>query len=222
MTSVHREIERMRAMLEAAAASAAPGSECPEPDLLWRALHQELSSSAAEDVVAHIAGCPSCREAWKLAREIADSGRPEEAPQPADHPKALRTPWHMAAAAVAAAACIVIGVAIVRDRRDEPTRFRDPAPSTVSAIVSPDIPLSRDPCLLRWTPGPEGSRYQVHVATEALEVIASSGTIDAVEYQLPSEAVASLPPGSKLVWQVEVLAPDGARWSSPVFTATLE
>jgi hypothetical protein len=83
-------------------------------------------------------------------------------------------------------------------------------------------PLPRSQCVLRWSPGRPGSRYDVRVATEALEPVATGRGLGVAEYRVPDEALASLPGGTKLLWQVEALLPDGSRWTSPTFVVRIE
>ena len=49
--------------------------------------------------------------------------------------------------------------------------FRDAGSYVVESLVKTDETLPRDAFVLRWKPGPEGSRYQVSVTTEDLKLL---------------------------------------------------
>ena len=42
------------------------------------------------------------------------------------------------------------------------------------------------------------------------------------QLRIPASALASLPPGTKLLWQVDAVRPDGSHQTSPTFTTPLQ
>ena len=60
--------------------------------------------------------------------------------------------------------------------------FRASPAFVVESLVPADAALPRDAFRLRWTPGPEGSRYQVRVTTEDLQVLATAADLTAPEF----------------------------------------
>ena len=139
--------------------------------------------------------------------------------------RASRRPGPLAWIGVAAAvtAIAVGGAALVRRGRevDRPL-FRDSERLAIRSLVPESIPLSRARCVLRWSGGPAGTRYNVEVATERLEIVDRARDLDRPEYLVPAKALAALPPGARLLWQVELRAPDGSRLTSPTFVNRLD
>ena len=53
-------------------------------------------------------------------------------------------------------------------------------------------------------------------------VLATARDQPKAEYRVPAAALAGLPPGARLLWQVDAVYPDGSRRTSPTFTATVQ
>jgi hypothetical protein len=126
--------------------------------------------------------------------------------------------WLAAAAALLVATTVGIVLLFDRPPADE---YRTPPGYTVASLVPDDVPLSRDAFRLRWTPGPDGSRYQVRVTTEDLRVLATAADLTVAELVVEPAAFASLPDGATVFWQVDVSLPTGERNSSPAFAVRL-
>jgi hypothetical protein len=214
-------LDRLRAMLAASAVSAAPTGDCPTPDQIWAALDGDLSGPEVEALAGHLAGCAGCREAWQLARRVAGENGEVRPIDRAERP-AFRRRWRPLLAGMAAAALLVVGLGVIVKTRTQRVEYREPEQGEITSLVGPDVALPHSHCLLRWSPGPDGSQYKVDVATESLEVIATSDIIDTPEYLVPPETLARLPAGAKLVWQVELMDPEGTVTLSPVFVNYLE
>jgi hypothetical protein len=203
-----------------------PRPDCPEPAALWDAARGEAAPGEAQRLVRHTAECPACAEAWRLAVEVGRGMA--EAPgatavgtslAPSRRPGPLA--WIGIAAAVTAIA--VGGAALVqRGREVDPPLFRDSERLALRSLVGESIPLSRARCVLRWSGGPAGTRYNVEVATERLEILDRARDLDRPEYLVPAKALAALPPGARLLWQVELRAPDGSRLTSATFVNRLD
>jgi hypothetical protein len=217
MTS-HDDLERLRAAFAASAEDAAPGESCPDPERLLSARRFELPAEAIRSLVAHTAACGACAEAWRLAGEV-DVLLPR--PAAATPPSRSRTWWGGWTSALAAAAVLVIALgALVGERRGP--AYREGAGLVLRSLVPEGRPLPRQACVLRWSPGPPGSRYAVDVAREDLAPIAAARGLERAEYRVPPESLAGLPRGATLLWRVEAVLSGGGRLGSVTFLATLE
>jgi hypothetical protein len=127
------------------------------------------------------------------------------------------------AAAVALAASLLVAVGIYREAvvPSQPT-YRASQEATVRSLLAAGQALPREAAVLRWTPVAGATSYDVSVSTEDLRQVASAHGQTATAYQLPKEALASLPQGAKLLWQVDAVFPDGHHVTSPTFTTALQ
>jgi hypothetical protein len=72
--------------------------------------------------------------------------------------------------------------------------------------------------VLRWSPVPGAESYDVRISTEDLRrLVLTAQSLKTASYAIPESALAGLPPGSKLLWQVDAVFPDGSRRSSATF-----
>ena len=216
---------RLREAWATASGQATPRLDCPEPGALWDAARGEAPPGEAHLLVRHTAECPACAEAWRLAVEVGRGMAEAPGAEGVDASRASRRPgplaWIGIAAAVAAIA--VGGAALVgRGREVERPLFRDSERFALRSLVSESVPLSRTHCVLRWSGGPAGTRYNVEIASERLEVLDRARDLDRPEYLVPAKALAALPPGARLLWQVELRAPDGSRLTSATFVNRLD
>ena len=135
---------------------------------------------------------------------------------PRSHALPWTSSWLAAAAAVVLAATTGIVSLVNQPAADE---FRTSPGYAVTSLVLADTPLPRSEFRLRWTPGPEGSRYQVRVTTEDLQVLTRATDVAAPEFVVPIAPLAVLPDGARVFWQVDVSLPTGERITSPTFVA---
>jgi hypothetical protein len=126
--------------------------------------------------------------------------------------------------AAAAALVVVVGLMLRQGpiRDDQPPQYRTGEEIAIQSLLPEEAPLPRSACLLRWSAGPEGSRYNVEVATADLEVIARARGLEREEFAVPANRLADLPPGAELLWRVEATLPDGRTITTPTFIARLE
>jgi Putative zinc-finger len=216
---------RLRDAWAMASADAAPRPDCPEPAVLWDAARGEAPPGEARRLVQHTAECAACAEAWRLAVEVGRGmvEAPGVEPVAAARTRRPAGPLAWIAMAAAAVAIAVGGAALVgRGREAERPLFRDSERLALRALVPESVPLPRTRCVLRWAGGPAGTRYNVEVATERLEVLDRARDLDRPEYLVPAKALAALPPGARLLWQVELRAPDGSRLTSATFVNRLD
>jgi hypothetical protein len=195
-------------------------ARCTEEDLdqVWRAVSGDLPPETRRAMVARIAVDPAYAEAWRVAHELQQAHRGD---LPAS---ALVTPrsWSPAWLGLAAALLVGVGITLFQIPRQPENTFRTQAPYAVESPIPSDASLARDAFVLRWTPGPEGSRYQLRLTTEDLRVVAAASDIGTPEYRVPADSLSNLPAGSRLFWQVVVSMPNGERISSPTFVVRVQ
>jgi hypothetical protein len=207
----------LRAALARRSERAVPTAACPEPSVLWDLAAGDLEAAPARAVAAHAVGCPACREALHLAREagaaLSTTGTASGAA-----PRS-RTPWLAAAAILLVAAGTLLYVR--RAERPAPPDFRDQETVRIEALgpIGP-VPGGAE-TVLRWTPV-EGARYDLTLAREDLEVLSVVRGIAAAEYTVPGDLLHRLPPGERLLWQVEAILADGRKIRSGTFSVRFE
>jgi hypothetical protein len=223
VTGADFDVERLRAALRAASEGSRPRDDCPPPERLWGTLQKELPAEARREVIEHLALCPACSEAWRMAIEMLPGPVPEASPARPWLPDWLGARPFVPLAA-AAALVVAVGAGLLLDRapdvRDEPGYREGRSPQILSRVTE-DEPLPRDDFRLRWSPGPQGTRYDVRVTTESLEPVASVTGRTEPEWLVPESALAPLPSGARLLWQVEMRLPGGERRDSETFAASL-
>jgi len=187
---------------------------CPDPDRIWLAARGELAWAEVESLLQHAAACPACTIAWRLAHEqaIADGALAGRA-----NPRRRAPAW--ARYAAAAVVLLVLGGYVVQRsfRRVEESAFRATSPNAIAASTPDGAELSRAEFRLRWTPGPAGARYAIQVTDDRLGEIAEAKGLSVSEFQVPQAALARLPDGAKVLWQVKGTMPDGQRVTSGTF-----
>jgi hypothetical protein len=195
-------------------------AECPDPEQLFEAASGNLARDQRSKLVEHVSRCAECTEAWRIAMELGV--RPTGSASAADAlgrdgmPLVRRT-------ALAASVVLALGVGsyVALSVRDDAPRYRDAAdPQTPASLVTGALP--RDRFVLRWSPGPPGSSYSVRLSTADLGLLLEQPGITASELAVPTSALAQVKSGDRLLWQVEVLLPDGRRIPSETQVLTLQ
>jgi hypothetical protein len=92
----------------------------------------------------------------------------------------------------------------------------------IQSLIPETTPLARGELVLRWSAGPQGSIYDVHVTTESFAPVATAEGLDRPEWRVPEEQLAAIAGGTRLLWRVDALLPDGRRAESPTFFVLLE
>jgi hypothetical protein len=227
-------VERLRAAFRAGES----GEEAGEPvdaDRVWRAVSGESTPEERREVVARVAADPAWASAWRLAHELNRSAsdataraerepaRDSRARHDAERPRASRHRFHFAwsrpvwgALATAALVLVVVGVSL-RQGPDDLPRMRGGETVAIASGVPEDAPLPREHCVLRWSGGPEGTRYSLQLSSDDLSVVHREESLARNEYPVPAEVLAKLPSGTKLLWQVEARLPDGQVRRSATF-----
>jgi hypothetical protein len=190
---------------------------------IWLAVSGALPPEERRELVERTATDPGCAETWRIASEMWRASQASAVREDAVPAPALTTRWTPRWLATAAAFFLVtaIGVVSLVNRRtgDE---FRTSSGFVVASLVPADRALPRNAFRLRWTPGPEGSRYQVRVTTEDLRVLATADDLSAPEFAVDPAALSGLPGGASVFWQVDVSLPNGERLTSSTFITPIE
>jgi hypothetical protein len=201
------------------------GSEVPEDlcERIWLAVSGALPPEERRELVERTATDPGCAEAWRVASELWRASQAAGVGGAAVAAPRLTTRWTPPWLSAAAALLLVtaIGVVSLLNRRpgDE---FRASSGFVVESLVPADMALPRDAFRLRWTPGPEGSRYQARVTTEDLQVLATAADLTAPEFSVDPAVLSGLPGGASVFWQVDVSLPNGERLMSSTFITRVE
>jgi len=194
------------------------GEGCPGSEEMWDAVLGRLTPARTYELVDHTASCPACAEAWRLAHRLQRELGSQQAAK-----RSRRRPWTTLVAAAAAVVLTVIGFRSLVPGGGAPVPvFREADTATIRSLLPEDRLLPRENCLLSWSPGPDSTRYDLSVATGGLSVITSIKGLEQTAYQVPPEALADLPNGAKLLWQVEAIRPDGSRVTSQTFVSHLQ
>jgi hypothetical protein len=200
-------------------------TELPEDlrDRIWLAVCGALPPEERRDVVERTATDPGCAEAWRVATEMwrasqasAVAGGTVAAPR-------LTTGWPPRWLAAAAVLILVTAGGMFSLFNLRPgDEFRASPGVVVASLVPADMPLPRNAFRLRWTPGPEGSRYQLRVTTEDLQVLVTVADLTTSEFVIEPVALSGLPGGASVLWQVDASLPNGARLTSSTFITRVE
>lgn len=202
--------------------TAADAAGCPAADRLWAAANRELGPAETRDVVDHVAVCPACAEAWRLARHLGqDAAATAMAPAgaPRFRPARNARPW--ALAAVAAALVAVLGIGFQQLRTPAPAELRGGDGAALRPRVADGAALPRDRFELAWEPVAGAVEYDLRVTTAELAPVASRRGLEEPRYRVPPERLAALADGSRLYWQVEAALEDGGREVSPAWEVTI-
>lgn len=217
--------EALRAAWRGRRAGSPPAAGCPPASDLWSAVRGELPAEARRAVVDHTSSCAACAEAWRLAVALT----PDPIPVAPEAPRSVLAwlPRPGVLAPLAAAAALVVALAagfglLTGPRPGRTPEFRGAEVPVIRSLLGEAQALPRGSFRLQWTAAGEGSRYDVQVTTEALEVVASVQGLAEPVHVVPESALLRLPAGARLLWRVEAVLPDGERVASPTFVARLE
>jgi hypothetical protein len=211
-----REIAALRDAFASLSHRATPEVGCPTPDHIWEAAHGGLTQAETHEVIDHTASCGVCAEAWRIACAVETTvgGAVVEA---------RRWSWRWMAVAAAAVVVLVAGATVqFRSRQAPPAAtYREAREDVIRSLVPEAEALPRDAFVLRWTPGPEGSRYNLRVARSDLTELVHAKGLSAAEQRIEPSVISTVPTGDRLLWQVEMILPDGRRTQSATFVTSL-
>ncbi len=230
--------DRLREEFASAQNIAADAKFCPDTSLIWDSAAETLTGEGNESLLRHTSTCGACAASWRLARELLSEdlpqALPEETPDMPDdassrfaegrRSRARSRPWWLG---LAAAAMLVLAVSFFAIQQFETVdpgepQYRTTPGGGLAAEIDPAAPLPRDEVVLRWSGAPAGTTYDVRVTTDRLAPLHRSFGIEQAEHRVPQDALADLPPGAVILWTVTAHLPDGRRWTSVSFRATVE
>jgi hypothetical protein len=209
-----RDAPLKAAFRDLAAASDEPCTD-EEVDRIWRAAAGDLDADGRRDLVDRMAANPAAAEAWRVAqamREVQGYGAPAAT--------GARHSWSPAWIGLAAALTLAVGLGLFQlNRASAPPAdvYREQSISSVESLIPADTVLARDAFVLRWSPGPAGSRYLVRVTTDDLRVLTTVADVNTPEVTIPAAALDGAGAGSRVLWQVVTTLPSGQTVSSPTF-----
>ena len=222
----HNDATRLEQAFSTEEYDHAPGG-CPSDEDLWASASGDLNPAANEAIILHLAQCSECSSIWRLGREILPEDHLSGASVVSIEDRRPSRSWRrvLLPAAAAAAAAILIGVGLStglflkNDPASTPV-FRDQG-NDYKILPSPEArSLPRFACNLRWTTGPEGTRYDLIVTDGDLEILSTVKGLEEPEYTLPQEKLPA--PMDELFWRVTARLPDGGSVSSETFTTVID
>lgn len=229
MTTTIEDDAGLREAFAARTGRAPAGPEgCPEPGRIYDAAWGELPPGEMREVVEHLALCPDCAEAWRLAvaiEEEAAAGAGEADFRPAPPRPSYLQPLRVAATVALAVVAVGVVWTVLRAPEEEPV-YRAAGEPEIRSLVPADQALPREEAVLRWSPVPEddpaGTTYDLLVSTAELVSVAEADGLEEARYRLAPEALKDLPAGANLLWRVEAHLADGRTVRSPTFTTAIE
>jgi hypothetical protein len=212
VTTPHDVDDRLKDAFRAISADSRIDATEADVERVWRAVSGDLPAAERRDVVDRMASEPAVADAWRVAHELR---RAQMGGTPVDIGSSPRS-WTPAWIGLAALLVLSVGVSLVQFRTPADT-LRDSGRYVIESLVASDATLPRDAFVLRWKPGPDGSRYQVRVTTEDLRVLTTAVDLTAPELKIPLERLSDVAPNTRVLWQVVVALPGGETVSSPTF-----
>jgi hypothetical protein len=229
VTDRHASDERLRAAFQSLGDTAREQPSAEDLEKVWRAASGDLPADERRELVDRMSTDPSLAESWRVAHELqhgASHGvrlQPDSAARHAQEPREARwwiKPWVAAAALVILA--IGVGIVVQRSRPAGDDTLRDAGRTQIESLVPYDTSLPREAFRLRWTPGPAGSRYDVRVTTEDLQLLTTATDLMQPELVVNVDALATLASRTRVFWQVDVKGPGGGTISSPTFVVRVQ
>jgi hypothetical protein len=217
VTDRHPGDERLRDAFQSLSETASAAISPADLDEIWRAVSGELPPEERRALVDRMAVDASLAEAWRVAQEVWTASPEGAATGPAPAARVWMRPALAAAAVVFAAAAVGVWLQLSRPIGD--STFRDPGGYAIESLVPNEAALPRDAFRLRWTPGPDDSRYHVRVTTEDLRVLATVPDVAEPELVVTPDLLAGVAPGARVLWQVDATLPGGRTVSSQTFVA---
>ncbi|MBP7149075.1 MAG: hypothetical protein KBD01_16220 [Acidobacteria bacterium] len=191
---------------------AGPEGACPDAAALWTSANGTAPAPQRDAVAEHAMRCPSCAEAWRLARALGDGDR--VGGSRAARGRAARRWLATAAALVAASAALFV---VLRQVPPGGPALRAPVIEPPRATIADGAALPREAFRLAWSAGPAGTVYDVEVGTPGLRILDRAHALEQPEYTVPAKALAGLASGATVAWRVVATWPDGRTAASITF-----
>jgi hypothetical protein len=217
------ELARLRKAF--AAPGAAPQPEaCPPSDRIWLAVRGELPPAELRGILDHVATCSACAEDWRIAMAFEEESRATGATAAPAAPsrfgmRALR-PFLVAAALVVAT---VTGYQVYQPKAPvQVAGYRGDA-TTVESLVPKNASKPRGRFVLSWKTVPGTVSYRLTLTEPStLKILHEKEGITSTSYRVPESALAAVPSGAKLFWQVIPTFPDGSQPQEPAFPVRVQ
>jgi len=209
-------VDDLRRILVDAAERSVAGAECPDPERFWEAQQADMPVAERQELVEHTTNCPACAEAWRLAHAMG--AMEERAPQPVYS-------WHVRTLVAAAAVLFCIAGLWALYPTSEPAGepvYRSSREMEIRSLIPENRVLPRTSFRLAWSPGAAETTYSLLVSTETFTKLFSATNLEHPECTIPPDNLEGLSPGSRILWQVEALTPQGRRITSDTFITVVE
>ncbi|HEX4954870.1 MAG TPA: hypothetical protein VF017_15880 [Thermoanaerobaculia bacterium] len=214
------ELMRLRAALDAVGSERPHPRLCPHPRRLWQAAHRQIGGASLRRVVDHVIECPACARDW---RAFEAHSRPPVVREP--EPLWRRLLQGLRPAVLVPAAALLLlsaGVVFLLQGPLDRGQVERGGELAIESLVPADARLSREDPVLRWKAVPGASSYDLVVATPDLTELLNQRGLTTPEIHLPAAALAGLPAGAEITWQVTAHFADGNLRSSRTFSTRLE
>ena len=183
---------------------------------VWSAIAGELPAEERRQLVERTATDAPLAQAWRVAHELHQAQL-----DGAIGVRRSSSWWPAALMGIAATLIVAAGVRVLYFDRTPADVYRDSGGYVITSQLATDAALPRDAFILKWKPGPQGSRYLVRVTTEDLQVM-TAPELTAPEVTVPSTALTPVPAGGRVLWQVVMSSPAGETVSSQTFVTGVQ
>ncbi|MEM7481250.1 MAG: hypothetical protein AAF481_08760 [Acidobacteriota bacterium] len=191
--------EELREMLSVDGETDRPQSDCPDSDLIWQAVAQELSPEDTRKVLAHVSQCPFCARAWGLASDMESLPRPSER-------RTAAFIGYLPKIAAAAVVLVVIGVGALFFLPKDVERG---AQAELTTSMTADTVLSASEFELRWQ-HLDADRFDLRVtwitsdhSGEVIEIEnLTASPSGETTFRVPEQDLEGVPSGARILWRV--------------------
>lgn len=199
---------------------------CLSVEEIWKAVHGELDRDDLRRALDHAARCGPCAEAWRIA---ADVGGAEAVPlataepltEARERPARSDAPRRWWVGLAAALVALGFGLGLYQWRQTQPSVYRTGESSAIRSLIADGSALPRDAFELRWQGPPDAVEYDLRLTTGDLLLVDVRHGLREAHHQVPSGALARLPDGTPLYWQVEATIEGGDSEMSPTFAVEI-
>lgn len=208
---------RLKEAFHAVADNAPDDPSAEDVARVWSAVAGELPAEERRQLVERTATDAPLAQAWRVAHELHQAQL-----DGAVNVRRSSSWWPAALMGIAATLIVAAGVRVLYFDRTPADVYRDSGGYVITSELATDAALPRDAFVLKWKPGPQGSRYLVRVTTADLQVIMTAPELTAAELTIPSTALAPVPAGGRVLWQVVMSSPAGETVSSQTFVTRVQ
>ncbi|MEM7356665.1 MAG: hypothetical protein AAF657_37965 [Acidobacteriota bacterium] len=190
-------------------------ADCPPPEQIWQAARGDQAPAEQEATLLHVAACPVCTEAWRLAQQLEE---------PVPEGAGLQVLGWRPVVLIAAAAVLALSLGdrlFLGGHVDKPESIYRSVDETDLELVSlPVLPPGRFD--LRWR-GPADATYSLRVSTAELPktYLVEVTDLASPEYRVPEEVLEGVPDGAELIVRIEALDASGRLVQQGRFQAFL-